>query len=104
MRRSERDSTNSIPFYHKMAECKQSQLFFFPDASANLSVGNLPYTYTVSLFYPSYSCSLSLFEPSLTMSVSLLACFAAVTASCTLHTVDLTCYASHVGNFDDIVI
>jgi hypothetical protein len=77
-----------------MAEYKLSQLHFFPVAPANLSVICLPHTQSLS--YPSHS------EPSST--VSPLACFPAVTASCTLHTVDLTCYASHVGNFDDIVI
>lgn len=71
MERSERESATSVPFYNKMEEYKQSQLYFFPDASANLSVGNLPYTYTVSLFYPSYSLSLSLVEPTFTLSVCL---------------------------------
>jgi hypothetical protein len=69
IRRSERESTTSIPFYHKMAEYKQSQLYFFPDARANLSVGNLTHTQFHSFILVTLSLSLS--ELSFTLSISL---------------------------------
>lgn len=47
--RGERKSTTSIPFHHKMAECKQSQLHFFPVAPVNLSVISLTHIQSLSL-------------------------------------------------------
>ena len=93
IREYKRKPTTFIPFHHKMAEYKLSQLYFFPVAPANLSVICLPHIHSHS--YASHS------EPS--SNLSPLACFPAVTTSCTLHTVDLTCYTSHVGNFDDVI-